>query len=75
MYAFAAGAERTTVIPSATGPDESTRFHLRREGNRLLVTTDSPLPWRLRIGGPDATPARQPGRDPCGRFPFPAQPT
>jgi DNA-binding LacI/PurR family transcriptional regulator len=31
---------------------EAARFHLRREGDRLRVSTDSPHPWQLRTGGP-----------------------
>ncbi|MFE9017175.1 alpha-xylosidase [Streptomyces sp. NPDC007808] len=55
VHAFADGAERTVVIPSPDGPGETARFGIRREGDRLHVTTDSPHPWRLRIGGPDGT--------------------
>ncbi|WP_191877661.1 hypothetical protein [Streptomyces filipinensis] len=43
------------MIPSANGPGETARFEVRREGDRLGVTTDSPHPWRLRTGGPDGT--------------------
>ncbi|MFD7902397.1 alpha-xylosidase [Kitasatospora sp. NPDC059747] len=53
VHAFADGAERTVVIPRGDGPGETARFHLRRTGDRLKVTTDSPHPWQLRIGGPD----------------------
>ncbi|ELP66518.1 alpha-xylosidase [Streptomyces turgidiscabies] len=56
VHAFADGAERTVVVPSPDGPGETARFRLRREGARLHVETDSPHPWRLRIGGPDARP-------------------
>ncbi|MFF2465582.1 alpha-xylosidase [Streptomyces mirabilis] len=55
VHAFADGAERIVVIPSADGPGETARFHLHRRGDRLHVTTDSPHPWQLRIGGPNAT--------------------
>ncbi|WP_033318469.1 hypothetical protein [Streptomyces yerevanensis] len=55
IHAFADGSEHTVVIPSTDGPGETARFHLRRRGDRLHVTTDSPHPWQLRIGGPDAT--------------------
>ncbi|MEU6507584.1 alpha-xylosidase [Streptomyces sp. NPDC046942] len=55
LHAFADGARRTVVIPSANGPGEAARFDVRREGDRLRVTTDSPYPWRLRTGGPDGT--------------------
>ncbi|MFI9318297.1 alpha-xylosidase [Kitasatospora aureofaciens] len=53
VHAFADGAERTVVIPRSDGPGETARFHVRRTGDRLTVTTDSPHPWQLRIGGPD----------------------
>lgn len=55
VHAFADGAERIVVIPSTDGPGETARFHLHRRGDRLHVTTDSPHPWQLRIGGPNAT--------------------
>ncbi|WP_256725428.1 hypothetical protein [Streptomyces sp. IMTB 2501] len=55
VHAFADGARRTVVIPSTNGPGETARFEVRREGDRLSVTTDSPHPWRLRTGGPDGT--------------------
>ncbi|MFI7413169.1 alpha-xylosidase [Streptomyces sp. NPDC049627] len=55
VHAFADGAERTVVIPRPDGPGEMARFDIRREGDHLRVTTDSPHPWRLRIGGPDGT--------------------
>ncbi|MFI6151909.1 alpha-xylosidase [Kitasatospora sp. NPDC051170] len=53
VHAFADGAERTVVIPGTEGTGETARFHLRRTGDRLTVTTDSPHPWQLRTGGPD----------------------
>ncbi|MFJ7044307.1 alpha-xylosidase [Streptomyces sp. NPDC101112] len=53
VHAFADGAERTVVIPSPDGPGETARFHVRRDGDRYHVTTDSPHPWHLRTGGPD----------------------
>ncbi|MFD7337497.1 alpha-xylosidase [Streptomyces violascens] len=55
VHAFADGAERTVVIPRTDGPGETARFHLRRTGDRLRVTTDSTQPWQLRIGGPNGT--------------------
>lgn len=55
VHAFADGGERTLVIPGTGGPGEAARFHLRRQGDRLRVTTDSRYPWHLRIGGPDGT--------------------
>ncbi|WP_330328901.1 alpha-xylosidase [Streptomyces sp. NBC_00536] len=55
VHAFADGAERTVVIPRSDGPGEVARFHLRRQGDRLHVTTDSPHPWQLRSGGPAGT--------------------
>ncbi|MBT2469305.1 alpha-xylosidase [Streptomyces sp. ISL-66] len=60
VHAFADGAERTVVIPSSDGPGEVARFHLRRRGDRLHVTTDSPRPWQLRFGGPAGTVHTQP---------------
>ncbi|RKT19932.1 alpha-D-xyloside xylohydrolase [Streptomyces sp. 1114.5] len=53
VHAFADGAERTVLIPRSDGPGESARFHLRRTGDRIRVTTDSPHAWQVRIGGPD----------------------
>ncbi|MER5542184.1 alpha-xylosidase [Streptomyces sp. NPDC002589] len=55
VHAFADGARRTVVIPSTNGPGEAARFEVRRKGERLSVTTDSPHSWRLRTGGPDGT--------------------
>ncbi|MFD9408595.1 alpha-xylosidase [Streptomyces sp. NPDC059989] len=55
VHAFADGAERTVVIPCTDGPGEVARFRLRREGDRLHVTTDSPHPWQLRFDGPAGT--------------------
>ncbi|MER6186158.1 alpha-xylosidase [Streptomyces sp. NPDC001652] len=51
VHSFADGAEQTVVIPSTDGPGETARFHLRRRGDRLHVSTDSPHAWQLRIGG------------------------
>ncbi|WP_055715917.1 alpha-xylosidase [Streptomyces torulosus] len=53
VHAFADGAERTVVIPRPDGPGDTARFHVRRDGDRYHVTTDSPHPWHLRTGGPD----------------------
>ncbi|MGW2618139.1 alpha-xylosidase [Streptomyces sp. NPDC001500] len=53
VHAFADGARRTLVIPRPDGPEAAARFHVRRDGDLLRVTTDSPHPWRLRLGGPD----------------------
>ncbi|RAG80899.1 alpha-xylosidase [Streptacidiphilus pinicola] len=72
VHAFADGAERTVVIPSPDGPGESARFHLRREGDRLHVTTDSPHPWQLRLGGPEGTVHACPAGTRAADFPFPA---
>ncbi|MFE0458824.1 alpha-xylosidase [Kitasatospora sp. NPDC058965] len=55
VHAFADGAERTVVIPRSDGPGESARFHLRREGDLIRVSTDSPYAWNLRLGGPYGT--------------------
>jgi alpha-D-xyloside xylohydrolase len=52
VHAFADGARRTLVVPRTDGPGEVARFDVHREGDRLRVTTDSPYPWRLRMGGP-----------------------
>ncbi|GAA4079569.1 hypothetical protein [Streptomyces shaanxiensis] len=51
VHAFADGARRTVVIPHTDGPGETARFDVHRAGDHLRVTTDSPYPWRLRIGG------------------------
>ncbi|MFJ5708577.1 alpha-xylosidase [Streptomyces sp. NPDC093105] len=72
VHAFADGAERTVVIPGTDGPGATARFHLRRRGGRLHVTTDSPHPWRLRIGGPDATPHSRPAGTSEAELPYPA---
>ncbi|MGW6908242.1 alpha-xylosidase [Streptomyces sp. NPDC054940] len=55
IHAFADGARRTVVIPRTDALGETARFDVHREGDRLRVTTDSPHPWRLRIGGPGGT--------------------
>ncbi|SDP75069.1 Glycosyl hydrolases family 31 [Streptomyces sp. cf386] len=55
IHAFADGARRTVVIPRTDALGETARFEVHREGDRLSVTTDSPYPWRLRIGGPGGT--------------------
>lgn len=52
VHAFGDGARRRGVIPRMDGFGETARFDIRREGDRLRITTDSPHPWRLRIGGP-----------------------
>ncbi|MBD0734912.1 alpha-xylosidase [Streptomyces sp. CBMA29] len=52
LHAFADGARRLLVIPRSDGPAEAARFDVRRDGDRIRVTTDSPHGWRLRIGGP-----------------------
>ncbi|MGW7458110.1 hypothetical protein [Streptomyces sp. NPDC054797] len=72
VHAFADGAERTVVIPPSDGPGEAARFHLRRRGERLHVTTDSPHPWQLRIGGPAGTVHAQPAGTPEAELPHPA---
>ncbi|MFD5468802.1 alpha-xylosidase, partial [Kitasatospora sp. NPDC127059] len=53
VHALTDGAGTTVVIPHSDGPGESARFQVRRTGDRLRVTTDSPHPWQLRTGGPD----------------------
>ncbi|WP_328513362.1 alpha-xylosidase [Streptomyces mirabilis] len=72
VHAFADGAERIVVIPSADGPGETARFHLHRRGDRLHVTTDSPHPWQLRIGGPNATVHTWPAGTSEADLPYPA---
>jgi alpha-D-xyloside xylohydrolase len=72
VHAFADGAEQTLVIPSTDGPGETARFHLHRRGDRLHVTTDSSHPWRLRIGGPNATVHTRPADTSEADLPYPA---
>ncbi|MFC0842513.1 hypothetical protein ACFH04_02010 [Streptomyces noboritoensis] len=72
MHAFADGAERTVVIPRTEGPGETARFQVRRTGDRLRVTTDSPHPWRLRIGGPDGPLHVSPAGTGEAEVPYPA---
>ncbi|MFI7294731.1 alpha-xylosidase [Streptomyces sp. NPDC050121] len=72
VHAFADGADHTVVIPGTDGPGETARFHLRRQGGRLHVTTDSPHPWQLRIGGPDGTVHTRPADTPEADLPYPA---
>ncbi|MCX5244225.1 alpha-xylosidase [Streptomyces sp. NBC_00201] len=72
VHAFADGAERTVVIPRIDGPGETARFHLRRRGDRLHVATDSPHPWQLRIGGPNATVHTRPAGTSEAELPYPA---
>jgi alpha-D-xyloside xylohydrolase len=72
VHAFADGAEQTVVIPSTDGPGETARFHLRRRGDRLHVSTDSPYAWQLRIGGPNATVHTWPAGTPEAELPYPA---
>ncbi|MEU1032454.1 alpha-xylosidase [Streptomyces mirabilis] len=72
VHAFADGAEHTVVIPSTDGPGETARFHVRRRGDRLHVTTDSPHPWQLRIGGPSATAYTWPAGTSEADLPYPA---
>ncbi|MES4907687.1 MULTISPECIES: alpha-xylosidase [unclassified Streptomyces] len=72
VHAFADGAERTVVIPSTDGPGETARFHLRRQGGHLHVTTDSPHPWQLRIGGPNRAVHTRPAGTSEAHLPYPA---
>ncbi|MFI8455415.1 hypothetical protein [Kitasatospora sp. NPDC085464] len=72
VHAFADGAERIVVIPHTKGPGESARFRLRRAGDRLRVTTDSPHPRQLRIGGPDGTLHVSPAGTHEAELPYPA---
>ncbi|MGW7202685.1 alpha-xylosidase [Streptomyces sp. NPDC054837] len=71
VHAFADGAERTVVIPSTDGPGETARFHLRRRGDRLHVSTDSPHAWQLRIGGPNETVHARPAGTREAELPYP----
>lgn len=59
------------VIPSPDGPGETARFHLRRDGDRLRVTTDSTHPWQLRIGGPDGALHVSPADTTEAELPYP----
>ncbi|MET8213773.1 alpha-xylosidase [Streptomyces sp. NPDC005373] len=72
VHAFADGAERSVVIPDPAGLGESARFRLRREGDRLHVTTDSRLPWSLRVGGPEGTLHANPADTTRIDLPYPA---
>lgn len=72
VHALADGAERTVVIPRTEGPGEAARFHVRRTGDRLRVTTDSPHPWQLRIGGPDGALHVGPAGTREAELPYPA---
>ncbi|MEU1663970.1 alpha-xylosidase [Streptomyces sparsogenes] len=72
VHAFSDGAEHTVVIPRPDGPGEMARFHLRRRGGQLHVTTDSPHPWQLRIGGPNATLHSRPAGTSETDLPYPA---
>ncbi|MFE2611129.1 alpha-xylosidase [Streptomyces mirabilis] len=72
VHAFADGAERIVVIPSTDSPGETARFHLHRRGDGLHVTTDSPHPWQLRIGGPNATVRTWPAGTSEADLPYPA---
>lgn len=72
VHAFADGAERTVLIPRTDGPGETARFHLRRTGDRLRVTTDSTHPWQLRIGGPDGPLHVNPADTGEADIPYPA---
>jgi alpha-D-xyloside xylohydrolase len=62
VHAFADGAEHTLVIPRADGPGETARFHLRRDGDRLWVTTDSPQPLVAPVRRTGRNPPHQPRR-------------
>ncbi len=69
VHAFADGAERILEIPRTDGPGRTAVFQLRREGELLRVTTDSPHPWKLRIGGPAGTLHTQPAGTREAEFP------
>jgi alpha-D-xyloside xylohydrolase len=71
VHAFTDGAERTVVIPNTDGPGRTAVFHLRRDGDLLRVTTDSPHPWQLRIGGPDGVLHVSPPRTAEAELPYP----
>ncbi|MFE9426006.1 alpha-xylosidase, partial [Kitasatospora sp. NPDC006697] len=72
VHAFTDGAERTLQIPRTDGPGHTAAFHLHREGDRLRVTTDSPHPWQLRIGGPNGTLHTHPAGTPEAELPYPS---
>ncbi|MER5639158.1 alpha-xylosidase [Kitasatospora sp. NPDC002227] len=71
VHAFADGAERTVLIPRPDSPGETARFHVRRTGDRLHVTTDSPHPWQLRTGSPSGTLHLSPAGTQEAELPFP----
>lgn len=60
------------VFVNHPGKVKAARFHLRRRGGHLHVTTDSPHPWRLRIGGPNATGHTRPAGTSEADLPYPA---
>ncbi len=72
VHAFADGAEHTVTIPRSDGPGDTARFTVRRRGDRLKVTTDSPHAWQLRIGGPDGAVHTEPSGTAEADFPYPA---
>ncbi|MFJ4675684.1 alpha-xylosidase [Kitasatospora sp. NPDC088783] len=51
VHSFADGAVREVVVPETSGTGAAAVFTVRRAGDRLLVTTDSPKPWNLRHAG------------------------
>ncbi|MGA5065269.1 hypothetical protein ACPB9E_16140 [Streptomyces exfoliatus] len=63
---------RPVVIPRTDGPDETARFHVRRRGDHLHVTPDSPHPWQLRIDSPNATLHAPPAGTSETDLPYPA---
>ncbi|MFF8387387.1 hypothetical protein ACF053_27635 [Streptomyces kanasensis] len=60
------------MIPRNDGPGETARFHVRRTGDRLHVATDSPHPWQLRIGSPNAQLHTRPAGTSEADLPYPA---
>ncbi|MEU3750840.1 MULTISPECIES: hypothetical protein [Streptomyces] len=59
------------MIPGTDGTGETARFELRRQGDRLHVTSDSPHPWQLRIGTPNATAHTRPAGTSEADLPYP----
>ena len=51
LHSFADGADRTVEIPRSDGPGAVASFRVRRAGDRIQVSTDSPHPWRLTVAG------------------------
>ncbi|MDH6222446.1 alpha-xylosidase [Streptomyces pseudovenezuelae] len=72
VHSFADGAERTLSIPRSDGPGEAASFHLRREGDRLHISTDSGSPWQVRTSGPHRALHSLPAGTATAEIAFPA---